>query len=212
MSSSNRRVRPADRMSSVSTLVRFARMGEAHRHWYTDGVPVVHREAARLGCTARELADVLAITSPRVQVWRNVQLTRAYLVNREYLRTLDGPALAQAIKCVPGVAASLIHWESTGEIRGPKTSAFAEAVLGDPDALVLDVWMSRALGVDQARLFTVANHAKVQKRMQRAAADLGWTVAETQAAVWAGIISVWRDARGRRIYASAPTLDRLLVA
>jgi len=199
-------------MAGVSTLLALAQTGAHHRHWYTNGVPVVHREASRLGCTPRELAAVLALTSPRVQVRRNVQLTRLYMADRARLRTLSAPDLASELRLLSSTAAALVHWEATGEIRGPKTRAFAAAVLGDPDALVLDVWMARALQVPQERVNLTANYAKALKRVRAVARRLGWTVAEVQAAVWAGTIAGHRDARGRRTYVDAPPLDRLLAA
>ena len=109
-----------------------------------------------------------------------------------------------------GVAVSLLHWHHTGVIRGPKTSAFAAALRGDCGALVLDVWMSRALGVPQDRMFTRSNFAKADQRMAQTAKRLGWTVAETQAAVWSGAIQRHTKSNGQRVYAEAPSLASLV--
>jgi hypothetical protein len=186
------------RVASVRTLHTLALDGQAHRRWYVEGVPALQAMADGLGVDFQLLCDVVAITSPRVHVVRNIRIARDYLTRRAELATLDGAALA--------------HYERTGRIRGPKTRAFSDAIQGDPDALVLDVWMSRALGVPQSRLFTKAVHGKASARVGRVARRLGWTVAETQAAIWAGAIARHTDARGRRTYVDAPPLKAAIAA
>lgn len=198
------------RLPSVKTLAAMALRGEHGRHWYTEGVPALETAAGVLGVSTDVLADVIALTSPRVSVRRNMGLAVRYLRRRETLRKLDSHALGRALGCLPGVGASLLHWEATGQIRGKKTGPFSLAVQGDPNALVLDTWMSKVLGVDQSKLFRKANHAKITKRFEATARRLGWTVAETQAAVWTEATTSIRTASGRRQYAESPTLGTLL--
>lgn len=200
----------ADRLSSVRALRRYALAGEHHRHWYTDGVPVVEAVADSLGVQPETLAEVIAITSPRVSVSRNMALALRYLNDRERYASAPGEVLRRDLGVIQATASALQHWERTGKIRGPKTSAFARALLGDPDALVIDVWMSRALGVPQDRVTTLANRKKIAERIGAVARSLGWTIAETQAAIWAGVIPTWTDSRGRRKYLDAPPLAETL--
>ena len=198
-------------MSSVATLKTLAVLGAGHRHWYTAGLPALHAAADVLGVSVDVLADVVALTSPRVQVRRNMVLAVRYLQDREHWRTRDTPELARELGVIRSTAAALRHWEATGRIRGPKTRAFARALQGDPTALVLDVWMARALGVAQAKVNQKLPAAKAAQRVGKVARDLGWTVAETQAAIWAGTIPTHRNAAGRRQYQEAPGLGELLL-
>ena len=69
---------------------------------------------------------------------------------------------------------------------GPKTGPFTRALLGDEDALVIDIWVSRALGVEPKHLDRKLTRAKAEKRLRAAARRLGWPVAQLQAAVWTG--------------------------
>jgi hypothetical protein len=194
------------RVASVATLQAHAIRGADFRRWYTDGVPYLRAMADGLGCSVELLADILAITSPQCPVARNFAIARDYIRRRAELATLDGAAIARALRHIPSVGAGLAHYERTGEIRGRKTGPFARALLGDPDALVLDTWMAKALGVTQAKLFTKAVYGKASTRIATVARRMGWTVAETQAAIWYSAIQTFPDSRGRRKYANPPTI------
>ena len=67
---------------------------------------------------------------------------------------------------------------------GPKTGPFARALAGAEDAVVLDAWMARALKIDQAKFANKRIHRKCSDRVRAVAARLGWTPAQTQAAIW----------------------------
>tara|TARA_R110000868_G_scaffold82418_1_gene232746 strand:- start:211 stop:732 length:522 start_codon:yes stop_codon:yes gene_type:complete len=167
--------------------------------------------ARQLGVTPKKLAEVVALTSPRVPVARNMRMAVSYL-RREELRGLDSRGLASELRCLPGVAAALLHWEESGEIRGRKTAPFARAILGDGSALVLDTHMAKVLKVPQSKLFNVANHAKIAKRFDKVSRELGWSVAEVQAAVWTTATETLVNASGRRTYAAAPQLGALILS
>jgi hypothetical protein len=104
----------------------------------------------------------------------------------------------------------LKHYEKTGEIRGPKTSAFAKALRGDTSAIVLDVWMSRALGFPQRRFEIPGIHREACRRIRVVADVLGWNPCEVQAAIWTSVATLndgekWSTDDKR--YYSAPQLD-----
>jgi len=83
--------------------------------------------------------------------------------------------------------ASLEHYESTGEIRGPKTSQFALALQGVPNAVVLDTWMATAL---QCNIYFRPPKVRLEaeRRVRLAARRLGWPAREFQAAVWCATV------------------------
>jgi len=119
---------------------------------------------------------VLAVTSPRVSVQRNWTGTVAYF--------RDGSLPWGFIR---STRSALDHYERTGDIRGPKTSKFRDALAGEPSALVLDTWMAKALGVEHAAVTRKYNIEAATRRVGKVAKERGWTMAETQAAIWAGI-------------------------
>ena len=122
---------------------------------------------------------------PQETVARNVQLAHAYLTDRSVKGVMRG------------IQAALEHYELTGEIRGPKTGAFARALTGSPDAVVIDVWMYRALGYNW-RSMTPTRYAMACDAVRALASTLRYpdgttlTPAETQAAVWCGVRLVHR--------------------
>jgi len=170
-----------DRMASVGTLTKMAEAGVEGRHWYRTAKKAVAESARQLGVDTKEFAEVLALFSPRVSVRRNIRMAIHYFRAREAGLTGDERFPHDSMR---GVRSSVRHWEKTGEIRGPKTGPFARAIAGDADAVVLDVWMARAFGVDQKRFSNTPVRERAQGRIRKAAEQLGWTPAETQAAVW----------------------------
>lgn len=163
-------------LSSVETIVGMAIVGESGRYWYHAAARKIAAVASELGCEPKRFADVLAITSPRVKVARNWNLTLKYIAHQ----SRDG--------MMKGVRAALDHYLATGEIRGPKTGPFARAVLGDEQAIVLDTWMAKAFKCPHEKLRTKAVHAECATRVRAAAGILGWTPAQVQAAVWTAAV------------------------
>lgn len=164
-------------MTALPGPMDLAREGARHggRQWYRRA-----RRRIRDYCDATgglvcpwELADILSLCSPRVTVAQSVQMAE------EYLATGEPPA-----RCIPSVRVSILHWEATGTIRGPKTAAFARALRGDRDAVVVDVWVWRALRMEPggARSYRRAEHT-----IRCIAGRLGWPPADTQAAIWRGV-------------------------
>lgn len=165
------------RMASVDTLCKLAERGEHGRTWYAHANEQIQSHADTIGVNAGIVADILSITSPRVAVSRNIKLANHFLkYGFPHATTL------------PGTIAALKHYADTGEIRGPKTSAFAHALRGNSNAVVLDVWMADACKCDQKAFATIGGYQKAAKRVVSASRRLGWTPAETQAAIWCATV------------------------
>jgi hypothetical protein len=154
-------------------LTRLAREGEDGRPWYTRQRSILRAYAESHAVDYGLLCDVTAVLSPRTTVRGNGRLAALYLQG----------APPNKLPCIPNARAALTHYLDTGKIRGPKTSAFARALRGDDDAIVLDVWMARAMGIEQSTLSGKQYHREA-KRIQRAARRLGWPPVESQAAIW----------------------------
>jgi hypothetical protein len=71
--------------------------------------------------------------------------------------------------------------EGFAALRGPKTAAFARAIAGDPDAVVIDTWMLKPL---DKRSVTPAQYGIIASAVVRCAARVNLTPRETQAAIW----------------------------
>jgi hypothetical protein len=71
-------------------------------------------------------------------------------------------------------------------LRGPKVEAFRKALLGDTDAIPLDVWMLRAYGLTDD--LTMPVRRRVLSRINRAASKASCTPRDYAASIWCGII------------------------
>jgi hypothetical protein len=159
--------------------MKLARKGWHHRCWYWDAGWDIKGVGRLRAWNHEKLADVLALTSPRMAVTRNIRVTLLYM--RDGWDGLPNDVTRT-------VRSALRHWEETGEIRGPKTSAFAACLKGDMEQVVLDTWMARALAVPQRVFGTKRGYASGARRIRYGAHLVGITPAEFQAAVWAATV------------------------
>ena len=174
------------RMTSVNKLKELALEGQHGRHWYEECNHALRTMCVREGWPVVHTAAILGITSPRIQVSRNALYTKAYM--REWSTSPDVNTHNRISGLLPMVRSGLAHYERTGEIRGPKTSAFAGACMGDLSQVVLDVWMARALKLVDQKLFERKQvRHKATMRINKVADRLGWEPAQVQAAIWTAV-------------------------
>lgn len=143
--------------------------------WYTRAEVAVRALASATGRAPDDVAAALAICSPRVHVVQSVRLARHWLDTGE-----PHPGT------LPNTCAALAWYQASGEIRGPKTGAFARALLGDLDAVVIDVWILRALAVPEDHSPRGAAYDRLAARVRRLARRVGHSPRDTQAALWVG--------------------------
>ena len=177
-------------MTSAARLADLAERGVDAAGWYDQAAVEIADAAKRLTVelgrtiTAQYLGDILAITSPRVAVRRNIRLALAYI--------RSGGTIPSGI--LPTVAIALRKYEISGIVRGAKVGPFSKALLGDSQAVVLDVWMSRALKIDQNKLSGLAVHRRASTRVATAARILNDRLgtdhqpAAVQAMIWACVV------------------------
>jgi len=142
--------------------------------WYADSYEAVRRRFA----DADLYVDLLALTSARASVGANVTLaTKAYRqIKSTGTVTRDGYTRHHY--------ASIMHYLETGEIRGRKTSSFAEC-LRNPESqrVPVDLWMMRWHGLDHD-VPTKREYDEIESRILTEAAELRMLPRDYQSKVW----------------------------
>lgn len=184
-------------MATYRTLCRrcqrWALIGRAHRRWYRVARAVIRRLAdhrnERRDDYYGTLCDLVAITSPRTSVKRNLKFAWGEFIGQ--------PRPSDMIR---STRAALDHYHRTGEIRGPKTSRFAAVLRGDDNVVVVDSWIARGLSVPDKQARNKSTQELAERVIGHVAGRFGWCLSEAQAAVWAGIIRThYRDGKVPRM-------------
>lgn len=163
------------RITSAKQLAKIGKIGIHFADWYSRALREIRIVCDIENWELSKFVDVLAITSPRVAVRRNVRITLQYMNSGALFPSTMG-----------NIRASLDYWLAENEIRGPKTEAFRRAILGDTQAIVLDVWMAKALHLPQKLFSTKQWQLRSAKRIQASAKLLKLSPRDAQAAIWAG--------------------------
>ena len=163
------------RMTSVNKLVTIACNGLHGRFWYRDATAQIDYVSWLEGWDRDEFAGVLATTSPRCSVVRNIRMSLHFMKHRD-------------VRVVPmkGIRTSVLRFIAGRGIAGQKTSAFCANLSGCTDRVTLDVWMAYALGIDQKDFNRIPDRTKATQRVVGVAKRLGIAPAEAQAAIWTG--------------------------
>jgi len=182
-------------VKSIELLHADALVGRADRHWYQDAHFLIAQLADRHKVEVGTVAGVAAVLSPRISVSRNATLLAKWFQSYHPFNGQDPKNLVNSFILNSGLTRghglALLHYLTTGVIRGPKTSQFAMALAGNLNACPLDIWMARALQVEQRDLARRGPRALAVSRITQVAHSLGWKVAETQAAIWAATYRSW---------------------
>ncbi len=149
--------------------------------WYADGEALCATLAGQSNYSVETCAAVVAHLSPRTTWARNVAGATALL--------LTGRALPECLTA--NVARARVAMDSAdplGTLNGPKTRRFALNILGDREAVTVDVWAARiALGADIDPNATLARrgvYAALEHCYRVAARRIGVDPVTVQATTW----------------------------
>lgn len=143
--------------------------------WYRRSRVVARSLARAHGTSLSVAAGVLAAVSPRIRWSSNIAVADALLGGKP-VAGVFGSNLRKAERIIDGE-------KPLNVLGGDKVRAFYRAIMGDPDAVVLDVWMMRAAGWTKASL-TPREYAALSEALTAAAARVGVDPADFQAVVW----------------------------
>jgi hypothetical protein len=106
--------------------------------WYVDAYTVAADVAWRMNVPLEHGAAIVSAFSPRVHWSRNITLAIDYASGR------TPGCLRQSIRAADRATA-----QGFDGLRADKTNSFARAIAGDEEAVVVDVWMSRAARINR---------------------------------------------------------------
>jgi hypothetical protein len=145
---------------------------ESASTWYVEGERIALDVANIMGTSLEVGACVISAFSPRERWSSNV--AKAYkFANGDDVAGLANNMTMANMSTVKGYDA----------LKGEKTNAFARALAGDSDAVVVDVWMMRA-----ARLHTDSpnktQYAEISRAVTNVAVSMGISPRTCQALIW----------------------------
>jgi thermostable 8-oxoguanine DNA glycosylase len=145
---------------------------ETAAKWYLDAERVAEKVSENLGIALENGASVVSAFSPRERWTTNVAKAVAFSLGEEVTGLSNNLKMARA-SIVLGFDA----------LRGRKTNAFARAIAGDEQAVVVDVWMMRAsgIGVDNPNK---TQYTDISEAITTVANEFGLTPRTTQALIW----------------------------
>lgn len=139
--------------------------------WYPTIAAEVAEVATVAGWSMPVAASVFSAFSPRCSVAQNRRKFREFAAGR----TPNGlrAHVDAARRCVV---------QGFDALNGPKTNAFARAVAGDADAVVIDSWMSRIAGWGESP--TMIQYRAAAAAIRELAAEWGMEPRAMQAWLW----------------------------
>ena len=164
----------AEYAKTFDKLVCQATFGEVEQAsvWYVDAERIAHEVARNLDSTLEVGASVISAFSPRERWAKNIEKAVAFSLGQEVT------GLSNNIK----MANASLHL-GFDALRGPKTNAFARAIAGDENAVVVDVWMMKAAqaGIDNPNK---TQYAQISGAIKMVAHVHKMTPRATQALIW----------------------------
>ena len=160
--------------SRFRDLILTATLGqtEAAATWYYEAQEVAEDVAELMGISLEHGAAIVSAFSPRERWSSNVAKAYAFANGKPVSGLQNNLRMAEAA-VVQGFDA----------LKGLKTNAFARAIAGDTDAVVIDVWMCRAAGLPTDSP-NKGQYREVSEAVRIVAAEFGLTPRTAQALIW----------------------------
>jgi hypothetical protein len=165
-------VQAADYLYHQCMMQATFRQVEQASVWYRDAEEVAEEVARNLDTTLEVGASIVAAFSPRERWSTNVSKAIAY--------SLGGRPKGLQNNLTMADNALTMGFDA---LKGQKTNAFARAIAGDTDAVVIDVWMMRAAGMHTDSP-NKSQYNMLCDSVRNIASEHGLTPRTTQALIW----------------------------
>jgi hypothetical protein len=163
-----------DYYAIYSDLAKNATFGQVEQasKWYMDAERVAAQVARNLDSTLEVGATVVSAFSPRERWTNNVTKAISFSLGNN----------------IPGFKNNMVMANNAiafgyDALKGLKTNAFARAIAGDEQAVVIDVWMLRAVGIEK-KTPSQSQYNELAEAVKKVAFDFGMTPRAMQALIW----------------------------
>jgi thermostable 8-oxoguanine DNA glycosylase len=157
--------------TDIASRATFGQVEQASK-WYLDAERVAEEVARNLKVNLEIGATVVSAFSPRERWARNVTNAIKFSLNE--------PVVALGNNIRMANSALIFGYDA---LKGMKTNAFARAIAGDENAVVIDVWMLRALGIEK-KTPTQSQYKEMASAVTAVATLHGMTPRAMQALIW----------------------------
>ena len=161
--------------TAYSDLIMQATMSqvEAASVWYFEAQEVAEDVSELMGVSLEVGASIVSAFSPRERWATNVAKAYAFANGKPVSGLQNNYRMAQAAL-----------ENGFDALRGQKTNAFARAIAGDTDAVVIDVWMIRAAHLDASKGVNKSQYNTLADSVRKIAKEFGLTPRTAQALIW----------------------------
>jgi hypothetical protein len=161
-------------INNYEELLNKATLGQVEQAavWYVDAERIAEKVANNLGATLEVGASVVSSFSPRERWSMNVARAIAFSLGQEVTCLKNNIRMAEN-SLTDGFKA----------LKGLKTNAFAKAIAGDQQAVVIDVWMMKASGSVKSGP-NQTEYLAMSQAVRIIADKHGLTPRTTQAIIW----------------------------
>jgi hypothetical protein len=140
--------------------------------WYADAEKVAHEVARNLDATLEVGASVVSSFSPRERWATNIEKAVSFSLGQKVVGLPNNLKMAQA--------SLLLGFDA---LNGPKTNAFARAIAGDQQAVVIDIWMMRAANMLKDNP-NKGQYIELSRAVKIVSAEYDMTPRTCQALIW----------------------------
>ena len=140
--------------------------------WYHEAQDVATEVARNLNASLEIGAGVVSAFSPRERWSSNVTKAVSFSLGHSVTGLSNNLKMANAVLD-----------EGIDALKGLKTNAFARAIAGDTEAVVIDVWMCRA-GNLKSDSPSKSEYKALENAVRKVAGEFGLTPRTAQALIW----------------------------
>lgn len=146
---------------------------EAASVWYFEAQEVAEDVAELLSTSLEVGASIVASFSPRERWSSNVAKSYAFANGKPVTGLSNNLAMA--------MSSVTLGFDA---LKGLKTNAFARAIAGDKDAVVIDTWMIKAAGMESSKGVSKKEYKELSLAVTQVANRIKLTPRTAQALIW----------------------------